>query len=172
MVKSKEVKETSHVKSYEKYASSVSMKYVMNKFIKDFEMALSNMQCYGKGVVVQRLDYTQLEDLLKKLDMITGADQVSSHEMTLVLKLWKLLALEPEGQTTTNVTISTEALKVALLAILGIYKGTNDRDSEKSTAEDLSEMIRLDKKSNEAKIELSCKQAKNLTKEFKMFQSN
>ena len=43
MVKKKEVRESGHVKSYEKYASSVSMKYVMNKFIKDFEMALSNL---------------------------------------------------------------------------------------------------------------------------------
>ena len=60
--------------------------------------------------------------------MITGADKVSSHEMNLVLNLWKLLALEPEGvsesPSSNPLTISAEALKIALLAILGIYKGT------------------------------------------------
>jgi hypothetical protein len=40
-----------------KFANSVSSRYVMNKFVKDFNSSIQQVTMFGKGRVAKRLDY-------------------------------------------------------------------------------------------------------------------
>jgi len=106
----------------------ISDRLIIQRFIKDFEAAVTNVTKDPKKDLTDFLDYISLNEVLKVLGFVTGGDHyrnetqnnnniqgVLAQERALISELWAIL------QGEANQGVSKRNLCVFLLAVLGLY---------------------------------------------------
>lgn len=80
--------------------------------------------------------------------MITGKMNLVKEEVGYVRELWNLLSTQPEIKTGEKhkevITVSSDTLKIVLMAIMGIYKYDKQEGVDLDEALDFRNLVRYD----------------------------